>query len=192
MTEIKIEKKKSIFPWILLALGIIAAIWFLFFRNQEVVEPIETETTTENTQVSESNGAVNAYLMFIEDTEANMGLDHEYTNDALIKLTNAVEAKASEINFEVSDNIVKAKQIAEEITKDPMSKDHANKIRSAADILSASMHNMQKEKFSNLTTDGNAVKSAAEAIDPAILTLDQKDAVKSFFRTSAELLKKMN
>lgn len=192
MTEIKIEKKKSIFPWILLALGIIAAIWFLFFRNQEVVEPMETETTRENTQVSESNGAVNAYLMFIEDTEADMGLDHEYTNDALMKLTNAVEAKASETNFDVSDNIMKAKQIAEEITKDPMSKDHANKIRSAADILSSSMHNMQKEKFSNLTAEGNAVKTAAESIDPATLTLDQKDAVKSFFRTSAELLKKMN
>jgi hypothetical protein len=49
MTEIKIEKKKPVWPWILLLLGIIALVYFLFFRDREaereVVDEVE-ETTT--------------------------------------------------------------------------------------------------------------------------------------------------
>lgn len=194
MTEIKIEKKKSILPWILLALGLIAAIWFFFFRNQET-QPHETELqemTMDNNNVQDNANAVTAYVMFVNDSSANMNLDHEYTNEALIKLTNAVEAKASEINFDVSNDISKAKQLAEEITIDPLSTKHANKIRNAADILSSTLKNMQQEKYSNLIPEADAVTNAAKSIDPDVLTLDQKNAVKSFFNTAAELLNKMN
>ncbi len=190
MTEIKIEKKKPILPWLLLILGIIAAIWFLFFRNDEM-KPEENVVKTEQTE-TQNNDAVSDYLMFINSDPDKMGLDHEFTKNALIKLTNAIETKANETKFDVTADISKAKVIADEITKDPMSTDHADKIRNAADILSMTMQNMQKEKFPDLTADANAVKTAAEKIDPKILTLDQKVAVKSFFNKAAELLTKMN
>lgn len=48
MAEIKIEKKKPVWPWILLLLGIIALVYFLFFRDREaehdVIEEVD-ETT---------------------------------------------------------------------------------------------------------------------------------------------------
>ncbi|MEJ7736385.1 MAG: hypothetical protein WKF97_03070 [Chitinophagaceae bacterium] len=40
MTEIKIEKKKPVWPWLLLLLGILAVVWFFFFRNDK--ETVET------------------------------------------------------------------------------------------------------------------------------------------------------
>jgi len=69
---------------------------------------------------------------------------------------------------------------------------HADKIRSAADALSTSLQNMQQAKYPGLSTEAADVKSAASAINPAKLTLDQRDAVKSFFREAADLLNKMN
>ena len=196
MTEIKIEKKKSLFLWILLILGIIAALFFLFFRNNEM----RNENTDEKTEINDvdkkstvlENTAVKTYIAFIEDSSTNMNLDHDYTSEAINKLANAVEEKADEIGFDLKNDINEAKKFSVEITDDKMATNHADKIRNAADILSSSLKNMQNDKFPNLNTEANDVKSAAAKINPANLTLDQKDAVKTFFNKSAELLKKMN
>ncbi len=78
------------------------------------------------------------------------------------------------------------------LLKDPMSTTHADKIRSAADVLSTSLQNMQQAKYPGLSAEAADVKSAAAAINPETLTLDQRDAFKSFFRKVADLLNKMN
>jgi len=43
-----------------------------------------------------------------------------------------------------------------------------------------------------LSAEAADVKSAASAINPETLTLNQRDAVKPFFRKAADLLNKMN
>ncbi len=69
---------------------------------------------------------------------------------------------------------------------------HADKVRSAADVLSTSLQNMQQTKYPELSAEAADVKTAAEAIKPEVLTLDQRDAVRSFFRKAADLLNRMN
>lgn len=121
-----------------------------------------------------------------------MSLDHAYSSEALTKLTDAVDAMATEAGYDVKVDIAKAKQYADEITKDPLVTTHADKIRSAANVLSTSLQNMQQAKYPGLSAEAADVKSAAAAIIPQTLTLDQRDAVKSFFRKAADLLTKMN
>jgi hypothetical protein len=121
-----------------------------------------------------------------------MSLDHAYSSVALAKLTDAVDAMATEAGYDVKVNIAKAKQYSDEITKDPLVTTHADKIRSAADVLSTSLQNMQQAKYPGLSAEATDVKSAAAAINPETLTLDQRDAVKSFFSKAADLLNKMN
>ena len=107
MTEIKIEKKKSLFLWILLILGIIAALFFLFFRNNEM----RNENTDEKTEINDvdekstvlENTAVKTYIAFIEDSSTNMNLDHDYTSEAINKLADAVEEKA---DVEVDHSVI--------------------------------------------------------------------------------------
>ncbi len=187
MTEIKIEKKKPFWPWLLLLLGIITGAWF-FFNGEDKADPTKTSLTDKR----ENNAIVAEYVMFISSDTNTMSLDHAYTSEALNKLTEGVDAMAAEAGYDVKVDIEKAKQYADEITKDPMSTEHADKIRKAADVLSTSLQNMQQEKYPGLSTEATDVKSAAEAINPEILTLDQRDAVKSFFRKAADLLTKMN
>ncbi len=121
-----------------------------------------------------------------------MSLDHSYTNMALTELTKAVEAMAMEVDYDVKADISKAKQLADEITKDPLSTDHADKIRNAADILSTALQNMQRSKYPELSAEASQVRNAVSAIAPETLTLNQRDTIKSFFREAAMLLKKMN
>jgi len=195
MTEIKIEKKKPIWPWLLvLLLVILASVWFFFYSNDNA-EPLETIATTDNTaliDIHENNNIVAAYVAFINADTNTMGLDHVFTNEAFTKLTDAIEAIAAEAGYDVKADIAKAKQLAEEITKDPMVTTHGDKIRSAADVLSTSLQNIQQAKYPSLGAEADDVKSAASAITPETLTLDQRVAVKSFFRKAADLLNKMN
>jgi len=191
MTEIKIEKKKPVWPWILLVLGLLVAAWFFFFRNDKD-EPVETADKTALIDIHENNSTVAAYVTFINSDTNKMSLDHSFTSEALTKLTDAVDAMATEAGYDVKVDIANAKQYADEITKDPMSTKHADKIRSAADVLSNSLQNMQQAKYPELSAEAADVKSAAAAINPETLTLDQRDTVKSFFRKAADLLSKMN
>ena len=195
MTEIKIEKKQPIWPWILLVLGLLLAVWFFFLRNDNADNYTDEPTIADTTamiDVHENNNIVVTYVTFINADTNTMGLDHAYTSEALTRLTDAVDAMATEVGYEVKSDIARAKQLADEIKKDPMATNHADKIRSAADIVSTSLQNMQQAKYPGLSAEAAEVKSAASAINPETSTLDQRDNVKSFFRKAADLLSKMN
>lgn len=97
MAEIKIEKKKLLWPWILLGLGGIAVLmYFLTFddyngQTNEVPKTSELIGTKETDliNVKENNSTVAAYINFLEISKNRMSLDHAYTNEALSKLIKA-------------------------------------------------------------------------------------------------------
>jgi hypothetical protein len=192
MAIIKIEKKKTAGLWVVLGLILIAAfIYFMYFNdvNKEIEKVPET---TDLIGVNENNNIVKAYVDFIETDSMKMSLDHAFTNEALSKLTNATNAMADEVGYEVKADIDKVKEYAEVITKDPFDTSHADDIRSATDILTNVLQNIQKAKYPGLTNEVAELRNASSSIIPDVLTLDQKDVVKSFFQKAADLLKKMN
>lgn len=193
MAEIKIEKKKSsIWIWVLLAFiiigGIIAYSWF---TNSDDDKTASQNVAVADTTSSVQTGPVADYVQFVNEGRT-MGLDHNYTNGALLRLTAAIESKAQEKGHDVSADLNKVREHADRITQDPFETTHASSIRKAADVLTDAMQNMQKAKFPNLSNDADEVRTAANNIKPDVLTLDQRDAVKNFFQESAELLQNMN
>jgi len=191
MTEIKIEKKKPVWPWILLVLLLLFAAWYFLLRNdKDNIDANQAKTSL--IDVHENNNTVEAYVVFIVSDSDTMSLDHAFTSQALTKLTNAIDAMATEVGYDVKVDIDKAKQYGQEITNDPLSTNHADKIKSAVDLLSTSLQNIQKAKYPELVVEGDEVKSAAMATNPVTLTLNQRVAVKTFFKKAAELLNKMN
>ena len=121
-----------------------------------------------------------------------MSLDHEFTNEALLKLVDATNAIAIEVGYEVREDIEKVNEYANMITEDPFETTHAGNIRSATDILTNVLQNIQKAKFPSLADEVEVLRSASESINPKVLTLNQKDAVKNYFAKASDLLKKMN
>jgi hypothetical protein len=201
MAEIKIEKKKSpIWPWILIALFFIAILIYLFFPREErfergemsMVSSEESMLSSDTLEVSRNSTAILAYVNFINDDPDKMDLDQEFTNEALLRLTNATKATADEIGYEINKELGEVKAYTDKVTVDPFQTTPANSIRSAAVILAAVLQNIQQASFSGLETEAVAVKDAAEEIKADVLTLDQREAVKNYFMKSANLLEKMN
>lgn len=191
MAEIKIEKKKTIWPWVLLGLVIVAlAAYFLFFKekNNDTIALRGDETHV----TASSQNAVDDYIGFVEKDTTDMSLDHEYTHDALVKLVNATEETANKNDVNVTDNLSKVRTLAEKITQNENSTTHADAIKEAATISSNALITIQQAKFPDLQSDVEDLMVDAKDVDASDLTLDQKGTVKGFFKSAAEVLKKMN
>lgn len=201
MAEIKIEKKKPIWPWILAALALLAVILYFVLDDPDATEEVADISETPDvvdaygTTLATDNGnseAVVSYVQFVESGRASMGLDHEYSSEALTKLMAATEAKANAIGYDANADLDKVKEYANKIETDPYETTHANSIRKAAEILAGTLRNMQQAEYPQLSNEAAQLNEAASAIDPQELTLDQKSEVKNYFEKAADLLQKMS
>ena len=207
MAEIKIEKKKPIWPWILLGLIILAVILYFVIaddddnddnmeeENTEQVEtPMETEEDNETATWEDDNlsgdDSVSKYLTHIDDTE-KMGIDHEYSNEALILLINALEHRADEADIDTEVEIEELKDNVRDIKDDPESLTHANTINDVGTKIVSLMERMQQEKFPDISQDVQEAGTAVQNIEPSTPTLDQKEEVNSFFKEAGDVLEKM-
>lgn len=194
MTEIKIEKKKPLVPWMLLGVvlvGILAVLaYFMVFNDGKDV--MKTTETSSLINVNENNSTVAAFVRFVEVGNNEMTLNHAYTNEALLKLTEATNAMADEIKYDVRADMDKVKEAAKVITIDKFNTSHANSIRDVTNILTNVLEKMQQAKYPELAKEVAELRNTSDSIKPDVLTLDQKDTIKTFFSTAADLLKKMN
>ncbi|MGW1456387.1 hypothetical protein ACWBC2_15490 [Salegentibacter agarivorans] len=207
MAEIKIEKKKPIWPWILLGLIILAVIlYFVIADNndddnfneeestEQVATPIETEEDTETASWEEDNlsgdESVSKYLTHISDQE-KMGIDHEYSSQALVYRINALENRSEEVNINTEIEIQELKDDVRDIKEDPQAFTHANTINDVGAKIVDLMEKMQEEKFPDISQDVQEVRTALQNIEPSTPTLDQKDAVNSFYKEAGDVVQNM-
>ena len=199
MAEIKIEKKKTIWPWIIIGILLLLAVFYFTSKETAVLdenepveevyeEPIDDMENEEN--VTAFATALTSYSNYIDNAE--MGIDHEYSNGALLYLINAVEAKADQLNVDINADLEEARKNAAIITEDPEALNHANLIRDAGMIISRALTTIQTSEYPNLTTEASDVEMAVSKIKKDEQTLNQKDDVNGFFKSAESLLEKMN
>ena len=194
MAEIKIEKKKPVWPWIILVLLALGLIWYFYMRNTDnrvidnhiVGQQVDT-TANEN---MDTYSSLDLYSSFIADT-AKMGVDHEYSMDALNRLIDAVEEKSYIHNVDLTTDLDEARSKAAEITKDPNSLNHADLLKSSGKIIARALTSLQTSNNPNLTDEMAKVNASVDEIDTTVNTLDQKDKVRNFFNSAESLLLKM-
>jgi hypothetical protein len=157
---------------------------------------VQDEANAQNVNYTNSTNQFSAYLTTIENFEkGEMSLDHDHSHEAITALANSLEAMTDDLGIKDDADIMEKtqtmKQKADMITNDWKSTNHADQIRQAAICASEVISEIQRKKFPNLGSEVNSVKSAAKNIDPAVLTLDQKEAVKGFFRAAATSIEAM-
>ena len=191
MAEIKIEKKKPIWPWILALLVIALIVYFLFFKDTTVITDENTtknDTIVDRTEmvddgyVNDNASAVAAFVALVKNDNGNMTLDHTYSHNMLTKLIDATEEVSSKTNFDSKMDLEKAREHADMITKDSQATDHAEHIKKSTDMISTTLHNLQKAKFPALTSEAEKAKMSSDAIDVKELALNQKN--KSTMKTT--------
>lgn len=218
MAEIKIEKKKPVWPWIIVGLIILGIIlYFLLAGNNDDMDDMEdmddnrteqvTDTTYTDAQRRDTDNStmgwdetsrdtlngdsVSNYLAHVEDRE-RMGVDHEYTNNALIHLIDAVEAKAAEVNMDINKDLEEMRDDAEAITQNPQATNHADKIKETGEKIANVLERIQEENYPNLSADVEDVRTALQDIESSTLTLEQKEEINSFFKEAADVLRSMS
>jgi hypothetical protein len=202
MAEIKIEQKKQNWPWMIVGLVIAAIlVYFIVFRDKSNINTIEEATETSFvSQVSESellgvkenNSTVAAFVSFVNNDTARMSQDHAYTNEAFFKLTAATQAMAGEIGYDIQADLEKVNESAVIFDNEPFDSSYAKNIKNTTDKSSTALQNMQLAKYPGLTAEVDELKSASASINPEVLTLEQKVAVKNYFAKASDLLEKMN
>ena len=201
MAEIKIEKKKTIWPWIILGILLVLAIFYFTSKktavldeNETIEEVYEDENQNENMEsentVTAYETALTKYSNYIDNT-GKMGIDHEYSNGALLYLIEAVEEKADMLNIDIKADLEEARKNAETITEDPKALNHANLIKNSGMIISRALTTIQKSKYPDLMEEAADVEMTVTKIKDNEQTLNQKDDVNRFFESAESLLKKM-
>lgn len=201
MAEIKIEKKKKVWPWVAAGLGVVILV-IAVMVSRDTVKPMDIEAATEYVPqpekpadllgVKENNATVAAYIDFIENSPGKMTLDHAFSNEALLKLIDATKAMAGTVGYRIQVDLEKVKGYANIITEDKYVTTHADYIRIADDSITHVLQNIQMTHYPTLASDIEELKRTAEAINPNVKTLKQKDAVRMYFAKACEVLKKMN
>ncbi|WP_373512160.1 hypothetical protein [Persicitalea sp.] len=156
------------------------------------MEAIDNTEMVDTNTAGATTGAVAEYISYIEGDIEPMNLEHDFTNEALKRLTVATEAVADQADYDIKADMDQVREYAGMIASDPFETSHANSIRKATETLAGSLHKMQEAKFPQLSNEAQSLVDAANQIDPDMLTLDQKPAVKGFFNEAASLLRRMN
>ncbi len=214
MSQIRIEEKKSgssPLPWIigLLLLGLI--IWGVaeafdeadeeyteteVVEDNEAVAPVATGIDENNNYKEFNDEAYTNYMQTTENMEGEMGLGHEFTDQALTQLANATAALAARKGVDdgssVDGKAARIKQMADEITADPTATDHADKIKMSALLITEMLEDVDQQAYNGEYGDQlTQLRQEAQAIDAQALTLNQKDDVRSFFRQARMVLEGM-
>ncbi|MGO3183173.1 MAG: hypothetical protein ACTIJ9_10105 [Aequorivita sp.] len=221
MAEIKIEKKKPIWPWILIILIILAAIYFFWYYNDTDYNMDENLINNDSiTQIDETNDynrndndyndvgsttlysgsygvvkneqAIADYLNFVDlDKNMDQETNYEYYRSAFFKLITATKREAEIKNVDITDEIAASMKNAEMLTNDQGKSQKADGIKATTENISKALRKIQEHGFKNLLQETNDVKTASDNIDASGTIEEDKEDINSFFDKSAILLQKM-
>lgn len=203
MAELHIERKdRSIWPWVIGVLLLLALLWFVFGRgNRNDVVATDTAAPVVALDANAANtgttpAAVTEFARYTGDTVANgANLAHDYTAEGLRRLADAIEAVAvggSATGVDIQQRTAEIRQRADAMQRDPNSTEHALQAREAFLLASGTMRQMQEARFSGLAGAVGELNGAATAIQAERRLLDQTSEVRRFFERAAAVLGEMS
>lgn len=210
MAEIKIEKKKPVWPWIILVL-IILMIAYIFWnsseRRPEATELNWSDTITQQDQryvddrFTESGSLYSGrygtiqeeqtladYFKYLDERRADVN-EPAYHQSAIQKLTSATEREGQLNNVDIQSNISGANTRANELTGD--AKTATAKVKNAAEELGKALKKIQEKAYSSLKNEAEDVQNAVSQINAPETLENQEEKIHDFYDKAAKLLQKM-
>lgn len=198
MTEIRVERRPPIWPWIVGVLALAAVAWLLIgaFADRPPDEPTLAGRPVEGTaedanQPAATTGrapsAIQEYAAFAgadAPDRVSPGQNHEYTAEGIRRLTAALEAHVNTNgDGESRERFERFRQRADRLQQDPQSAEHAATVR---DVFTSALEVLESTNVPQ--DDTSRLRETATAISPDRPLLDQIDRVRQFFRQSSETL----
>lgn len=206
MAEIKVEKKKPIWPWIVGILAAILIIFLLFMflddegtdddieeRDEQVEERIDPYETEDDRDMAYPESAVGSYLYYIdeeypqrqdEDTE-------EYSEEAMQKLAAAVEEKSMELQEEPDTELAELAEDSADTTAATGGTLSIDEIQREGEIIVNALADLQQNHYEELEDEIAELRSDLDEINQTTEGDEQAEAVDEFFQQAAEVLREM-
>lgn len=240
MAEIKVEKKKPIWPWVIGGIIILALIGFLMMGDNDNQNRDQSATRTESSDAgtdrnadnrvtreigtaadntanqvdkaadrtanavdnavddnqatsantATSDQAVESFVSYVKSDIRRADLDNQSVKQAFTRLTEATNAKATEVGFQVK-NIQTAKANINKISSTAFETAPAESIRETAELITSDLQSIQVAKFPKLDNKVEKLREASTSINPDELAMEQSEEIKDYFTEAAELLEDM-
>lgn len=200
------EKKRSIWPWVLLALAVALILWWFLSQRDDgrdvttgadagYVAPAGSDTLgTGAAAGAAAGGAVAAFMAHVQrNADGTMGADHQYTAAGLRQLADAIR----EVNTggtqgagqDIGSQLDILRVQADSLERNAQSNEHARMTREAMVTGATALEMLQRNRAPNAAEHVSQVRQSAEAVRPGTQLLEQRQHVKAFFDHAATALR---
>lgn len=218
MAEIKIEKKKPIWPWILLILIILGIVAYFVYANdlhedhnddfdddvtdEQMLNP--TDTTDGQMNTGDTYDANNSYGSSYDEYAAfeesmrdstRIAIDSSYTKKAFANLAKVVVKKADENNLEDSKALGDLRNFSVLMTgiaNANSDMDNFKNFKTAADKVASVLGDIQSKNFPSMQQEVANLKESASKISVSTTMDKQQTEIYAFLKKSRDVLKDMN
>ncbi|HLT32375.1 MAG TPA: hypothetical protein VKZ98_01170 [Aquaticitalea sp.] len=210
MAEIKIEKKKPVWPWILLVLILLAIVAFFVYQNQaddtyydddntDMVDDMDNSiyndtTTFGDTYYDEGSAAMTGLMESLKDS-TRFGTDSTFTKTALHNLAKLTMAKAQSNNVESSSALSDLESYTLRNNLNDSRTDNSNMAADFKDVTQDIVTVIESITNKNGTTMQQEVTQLKETSSKisGTTTLDkQQRTLQTFFRQAHDVLHSTN
>ncbi|MCK7590620.1 hypothetical protein M0G43_08550 [Subsaxibacter sp. CAU 1640] len=212
MAEIKIEKKKPVWPWVLLIVILLAIAAFIIYQNQASddfnedfddeysdaeIENNEDDTIYQDNAIYDTirndeygTAAMTALMESMRDS-TRFGTDSTYTKNALKSLAQLTVSKAEAYNLESSAALTNLQQYAESNVSSESRMDKNNQLQTQLKKVTDEVVQViqQLQPKTNIAAETvNSLKSTANKISATAALSKQQESLQSFFRQAHDIL----
>ena len=212
MAEIKIEKKKPVWPWVLLIVILLAIAAFIIYQNQASddfnedfddeysdaeIENNEDDTVYQDNAIYDTirndeygTAAMTALMESMRDS-TRFGTDSTYTKNALKSLAQLTVSKAEAYNLESSAALTNLQQYAESNVSSESRMDKNNQLQTQLKKVTDEVVQViqQLQPKTNIAAETvNSLKSTANKISATTALSKQQATLQTFFRQAHDIL----
>ncbi|WMJ74292.1 hypothetical protein RCC89_14105 [Cytophagaceae bacterium ABcell3] len=195
MADIRIQKKKPIWPWVLGVLLGLLVIWLVvrvFDRERQVADIEDPEVQNEGTAGIPQE--INEFLTYVAvtDTLSEEQIDHAHVSRGVRLLAGALEVLSKEYRIsgiDIKENRARLDGVARYIQQSPNTGLRADSLRSGLISAVNWMEQLQIQRFPRLDTQIGQVRAAAKSIDIDVQIDEQGSEVQRFFNLSGGFIR---
>lgn len=214
MAEIKIEKKKPIWPWILLVVVLVVIGYFIYnyLENDDFNDDANTDDVENINGVMDSDSTsrdtVTAYddssyatrnLTEVMRDSSRFGTDTIYTNKALYDLAERSVSIAKKYNLETFPAVSNLEQytmtqenLAIQTNQNPKNANGSEHFKTVSKEIMEVLETLESNHAPRLQQQLEALKVTSSKINGTLDLSKQQTTLQTFFRKAHELLNLMN
>lgn len=206
MTEIKIEKKQSIWPWIIVVLVLLIVGGYLLLKDRDTdvndnansvgVDSLKNyrndATDTYDPKVNDNfKAAMSEFNSFVGDS-IKIGTDSIYTKTAFYKLVRMVVTKADENNILSTESLENLRSYDMQASNKVHTGSISKNLNAMGKDVTSVIESIQNKNFPNLESEVTSLKKISDKLSGNTVLAKQQQTIHNFMMKTIDILNSMN